>query len=279
MIALTRVRTKQAIHRNFRGKTPLNRLEKLMREVRDQIAAGEDPDPDIKSLWKDAKDQLIVESSGKCAYCESAVTATYHGDVEHFRPKDVYWWLAYVYDNYLLSCAVCNQSFKGKKFALSGTPMPAPVLTGAEDDAALEALAADFAPDPLDDTAVTAFIALHNGEQPLIPNPYFDAPETLFAWEVFPAIGEVWIRANPTHPRGAAILAACEDIYGINRTQLLRRRFRQWKNYDLAAAMLATPGVPDALKTMAERLIESLKAGDSEYAAMVRYFEARRLAG
>ncbi|MEZ5716002.1 MAG: hypothetical protein R3D85_13040 [Paracoccaceae bacterium] len=279
MIALTRIRSKQAIPSAFRGKTARNRLVKLMRQVRDQIAAGQDPAPEIDSLWKDSKPQMIVESSGKCAYCESAVTATYHGDVEHFRPKSVYWWLAYVYDNYLLSCAICNQTFKGDRFALAGTPMPAPPLTGAEDDAALDALARDFSPDPLDAGAVAGFAALHRAERTLIPNPYFDAPEPIFAWEVFAPIGEVWLRPNPAHPRAADIVAACERIFGLNRPDLLRRRYELWEYYDFAAAVLSDPATPAPRAARARELIDSMTAGDRDYAAMVRYFEAKRLAG
>ncbi|HEV7646228.1 MAG TPA: hypothetical protein VGO50_20000 [Pyrinomonadaceae bacterium] len=55
---------------------------------------------------------------GKCAYCESRISADQPGDLDHFRPKgrvkedDMhpgYYWLAYDYKNLLLSCADCNQ--------------------------------------------------------------------------------------------------------------------------------------------------------------------------
>jgi 5-methylcytosine-specific restriction endonuclease McrA len=60
--------------------------------------------------WKPGKKQLKAESFGKCAYCEAPTTVVAHGDVEHFRPKNVYWWLAYCYDNHLFACQICNQS-------------------------------------------------------------------------------------------------------------------------------------------------------------------------
>jgi uncharacterized protein (TIGR02646 family) len=40
-----------------------------------------------------------------CCYCEQS-TEAYH--VEHYRPKNLYWWLAYSWDNLLLVCFDCN---------------------------------------------------------------------------------------------------------------------------------------------------------------------------
>jgi hypothetical protein len=47
---------------------------------------------------------------GKCAYCESRVTAIYNGDIEHFRPKGTYYWLAADWGNLLFACPFCNQT-------------------------------------------------------------------------------------------------------------------------------------------------------------------------
>jgi len=55
----------------------------------------------------------------KCAYCEQKLLdAPKH--IEHYRPKDVYYWLAYSWDNLLLCCGSCN-SAKGKRFATTNT--------------------------------------------------------------------------------------------------------------------------------------------------------------
>ena len=78
------------------------------------------------------KDQLILDQHDKCAYCERAdVTANFHGDVEHFRPKagwvqsrgealntPGYYWLAYEWTNLLFTCQHCNQIFKKNQFPL-----------------------------------------------------------------------------------------------------------------------------------------------------------------
>ncbi len=61
------------------------------------------------------KNSLRNAQSGKCCYCERYEEI---GDVEHFRPKDNYYWLAYDWENLLFSCPKCNRSFKRTKFPL-----------------------------------------------------------------------------------------------------------------------------------------------------------------
>lgn len=78
----------------------------------------------------DVKAALVAAQFGKCAYCEEKVGQ--EGDVEHFRPKGEwcqeaegrtespgYYWLAYSWDNLLLSCTTCNQRYKRSHFPLS----------------------------------------------------------------------------------------------------------------------------------------------------------------
>lgn len=78
----------------------------------------------------DVKKQLSTDQFSKCVYCESRLNGDY-GHVEHFRPKGGYtippstvlitpgyFWLAYDWDNLLLSCSRCNTSYKKNHFAL-----------------------------------------------------------------------------------------------------------------------------------------------------------------
>ena len=71
---------------------------------------------------KSVKDALLNAQHSKCCYCEAKIGATSHGEVEHYRPKGAvkqsvasnmeypgYYWLAYDWDNLLVSCAVCNR--------------------------------------------------------------------------------------------------------------------------------------------------------------------------
>ncbi|HFK5505154.1 hypothetical protein [Elizabethkingia anophelis] len=69
---------------------------------------------------KNVRKLLIQMFHGKCAYCESKITAIYNGDIEHFRPKGEikevnptkpgYFWLASEWENLLFACPFCNQT-------------------------------------------------------------------------------------------------------------------------------------------------------------------------
>lgn len=75
------------------------------------------------SIWRQFKPILIKYYGEKCWYSECSLEGSF-GDVDHFRPKnkstdeqgnvilaDGYWWLAYDYLNYRLSCEKSNRSF------------------------------------------------------------------------------------------------------------------------------------------------------------------------
>ncbi len=273
MIGLVRVRTKKAVPSSFRGATPHNRLVKLMQDVQSKLAAGEPVELEIDSKWKVTKNQLLTETHGKCAYCETPTAVVAFGDVEHFRPKSVYWWLAYVYDNYLASCAVCNQQFKGKKFEHDGPMMAAPPVSEMTPAAELKSLAKTFIPDPLKADQVTAFEAAHQVEAARIPNPYIDHPEEIFAWEVLAGSREVELVARLGVPGSVAKVDAAERIYGLNRPELKRLRFKHFQFYSVSRQTADEPGVPLVIRDLHLRLIESMTRPDSPYAGMIRFFE------
>jgi uncharacterized protein (TIGR02646 family) len=77
------------------------------------------------------KQALINMQHGKCCFCESKIQHIAFGDVEHYRPKagyrqndndamqkPGYFWLAYSWDNLLLSCERCNRQYKKNLFPL-----------------------------------------------------------------------------------------------------------------------------------------------------------------
>lgn len=77
------------------------------------------------------KAALINMQHDKCCFCESKLTHISYGDVEHYRPKGGYkqndseplqalgyYWLAYDWNNLLLSCTLCNQQYKKNLFPL-----------------------------------------------------------------------------------------------------------------------------------------------------------------
>lgn len=66
----------------------------------------------------DTKTTIAKVYHNKCCYCELFVR-TSTGHIEHYRPKSIYWWLAYSWDNLLFICPTCN-STKGNKFEIIG---------------------------------------------------------------------------------------------------------------------------------------------------------------
>src|SRR6476661_10679447 len=80
---------------------------------------------------KEVKETLIAVQDYKCCFCESKIGHIAYGDVEHYRPKagwvqdeepinkPGYYWLAYEWDNLLLSCEKCNQRYKKNYFPLA----------------------------------------------------------------------------------------------------------------------------------------------------------------
>lgn len=63
---------------------------------------------------KTVRELLQKMCYGKCAYCESSITAIYSGDIDHFRPKKNYHWLAADWENLLFACPFCNQTHTHK---------------------------------------------------------------------------------------------------------------------------------------------------------------------
>lgn len=84
---------------------------------------------------EDIKNALVEKMFyGKCAYCEAKITHIDYGDIEHFRPKDMYPLLAVEWENLLFACGVCNGAeFKGTKFPMNNANEPL-LLNPCEDE-------------------------------------------------------------------------------------------------------------------------------------------------
>jgi hypothetical protein len=126
---------------------------------RQKKGAGKKKNNLFPSKWSSFKDIFSKAQFGKCAYCEVSVIGTQHGDVDHYYPKGEvhaleddrstwgrekpyvsivegrtpkvvsttgYWWLAYDWSNYLLSCMVCNEYWKGAIFPVEDDPRKVP---------------------------------------------------------------------------------------------------------------------------------------------------------
>jgi uncharacterized protein (TIGR02646 family) len=62
------------------------------------------------------KDALNVIYKNKCAYCETQINRT-STNIEHYRPKSIYYALAYSWSNLLPICNMCN-SKKSNRFEI-----------------------------------------------------------------------------------------------------------------------------------------------------------------
>lgn len=136
--------------------------------------------------------------SYKCAYCESSTSLTGDGLIDNFRPKAGargldsrfsprhYWWLAYDWDNLLLSCEICSEKYKRDFF---------PVEDGAERAA-------------VGTTGEELF-----REKALLIDPCRDQPEQHL---LFQSDGTV----EALSKKGKVTI----EILGLNRTELVQRR-------------------------------------------------------
>ena len=281
MIQLDRVRQAAIVHKNFFGEKRVKRNLKLLKEKRDGTLDAEGEKKWDSGFWKESKDQLLKESLGKCAYCETPTTVVVYGDVEHFRPKSKYWWLAYSYENYLPSCSICNQKYKKDFFDMdpAAQPMQGPAILPTMTDAQLQAFAATLTVDPVDDALgmpLQTFKDQHAAEKPRILNPYYDDPEEHLAYK--PILTNQEVLVVERKPESKPIVEACKKLYGVNRKELKKHRFQWYANYmtfrhTLNALTAGTP-VWQANKNRLAEMTQSF----SPYAGMVRYFDTVDLA-
>lgn len=78
-----------------------------------------------KYRHREIKNRLVEMFHGKCAYCESKITAITYGHIEHFYPKGTYVDKTFEWSNLLLACDICNDAgHKGTKFPLDSNATP-----------------------------------------------------------------------------------------------------------------------------------------------------------
>ncbi len=87
------------------------------------LARAADVDERSKLLTKGYRDAALVAlfemQHNKCCYCEKLEEQAKYRDVEHYRPKSVYWWLTWSWENLLFSCLECNRDGKRDCFPLA----------------------------------------------------------------------------------------------------------------------------------------------------------------
>lgn len=266
MIRLKRTRDLAGLNPGFTGKGLFTKMVALA-EAR--IALGDKIDWDgTLGDWKKMKPHLKRDSFDKCAYCEASTSDVAHGDVEHFRPKSVYWWLALCVDNYVFACQLCNQTYKGDDFPIVGPQLAAPKLPAKlpKTQAALERLVAKLCPDPAtadESELVTQWFA----EDSDLPHPYLEDPEPLFAWAAIETNREVRIVApDRASNRSKRAVEAVTEYLGLNRETLARQRYFVYSAFKTAVRGW-TNGDTESLKQ-----INLMCSSDHPFAGMCRYF-------
>lgn len=279
MIRLSRTRDARLLT-GFTGAPLQARLGQLLAYRYEDPATGADGGVDFKpkarQTWGKAKPQLKQESFGKCAYCEADTAVVAHGDVEHFRPKSSYWWLAYCYDNYTFCCQVCNQTYKGDSFPVTGKRLAPPALpaTLPTDAAQRAALAARLCPDPAatTDAAVGKLFGAENAD---LLNPYTTDPEKYFGWQALPDTQEVLLVPRTASARARRVVKAAEDVLGLNREELRRLRWLVYDELETTALVLQEGNFSAARKReLLARLLRQAE-GNRPFAGMRRFFLRR----
>ena len=272
MIRLTRDRTR--VHGGFRGNHLRNKLLLVFQKRRESLIDRTDK---IKftSYWKNTKPQLVIEANSKCAYCEASTKTVAHGDVEHYRPKSIYWWLAYTYDNYLFSCQICNQIYKGANFPLEGIQIPDPVVVADMDDLDLVNLIEEFVVDPRNNNVNTSIIGLErlkNDEAPLILNPYIDSPEKWFAYDFDDTLEIVEIVPFASNDQSKKFVDAAIEYLGLNREELLEQRYNVFKKFRTFRRTLSALENNPELFTETKTMIQDMQEPKSVFSGMCQYF-------
>jgi len=201
-----------------------------------------------KSIIRGARAALFSMTHGKCAYCEIKLTRQ-HGDVDHYRPIGCvaedpthpgYYWLAYDWENLLLSCQFCNQAHRAAGGAVGGKRDHFPLSP--------ESKRAMSPADSLDD------------EQPLLLNPRCDNPAEHLRYT---EIGSVMPLDDS--PRGRA---SC-DFYDLNECQIVERRTERLQQILRVALRLWLADDEDCLADAVRELAE-MTSDEAEFAGMAR---------
>lgn len=155
---------------------------------------------------QDVKDALDKIFNGKCAYCESPYTHIMPVDIEHFRPKSIYPWLQFDWDNLLPSCIDCNRK-RYQQIQIGTT-----TLAGKKDDFPLLNAVA-----PLNGAISTTFDLDEEEKVRQLLHPCIDNPEDHLEYD---NKGYIFPKSNDKLERGKKSI----QTYGLYRIELVKKR-------------------------------------------------------
>jgi uncharacterized protein (TIGR02646 family) len=199
----------------------------------------------IFSVYSDARVKATLEKifHGKCAYCESRYRATQPMDVEHWRPKSVYWFLAADWVNLYPSCIDCNRRRKHTVRMEDGSERT--LLLGKLDDFPL-----------VNGTAAAGDRAGVKSERPLLLDPCEDDPESFFEYTK-----EGVIRSKKADQRAETSIT----VYALNRMGLVIERYE--RQLLVGKHIHRIRQLARGLEWLADR--KPKRAGDKELAAII----------
>jgi uncharacterized protein (TIGR02646 family) len=146
-----------------------------------------------------SKADIMVVSHGKCAYCESLLS-TAGGEISHFRPKSIYWWLAYEWRNLFVTCPDCIRHKSN--------------LFPAKNQFVIAELAGK------------SISELNRSERPLLLDPCIDFPHEHLTYEVNKLKKTVMMLSQSE--RGKITI----QTLGLNRQQLQENRFKVYSDLE-----------------------------------------------
>ena len=211
-----------------RGNPPKNNKldsgkDDALRGVAALVRNGQLKSKEFSKLWQndEVKEFLHSSQDGKCCYCERKRDKKRESDVEHFRPKAKvaeapthkgYWWLAYEWENLLISCKNCNEEYKKSNFPLENESKRAYTK---EDD-------------------------IHK-EKPFLINPLEEDPSQFIDYDLPSDSNPTMIKAIGKCSRGKKTI----DLTGINSNEVMigrASRFKYFKNVKLIYDLIENGG-------------------------------------
>ncbi len=162
---------------------------------------------------------LLHSMQGRvCAYCLTERPL----DLEHFRPKTGYWWLAYEAENYLLGCTACNRDRKGTQFPLRTGAIRVTYDTRHTLPAEQRILL-----DPVADDVESCFALSNDASCQILPASHLAPVERERVQEVIDFFGlnlDLTVRKRRSQVYENAILAVNEGRWSDAQTMAMRHR-------------------------------------------------------
>ena len=117
------------VHKDLNRNNPNSLIDNNIIRIRELCIENQRYDKRFNNRYKqtDTKESLKKIYNQKCAFCEQKITRCIDNNqqecsstVEHYRPKSIYYWLAFSWDNLLWCCHRCNQN-KGNSFEINSS--------------------------------------------------------------------------------------------------------------------------------------------------------------